>query len=312
VAKTFGGGLGGRSASTDVDGSEAGSAVVDSSSANTPFNYVGDKYQFKQLPDFGQEPPVLQHPDHVYQDTATSADRQNTSGADPAGMLPTADPEGIGSIGMTSSAGQGGGGCVGPPASVDPEGIVKQDTASSADLPGPEGTSNTGSDGELSSADPECTSSVGMTSSADHGGCDCVGTSAFVDPEGIVNHVMDTDHGTAEHQAQLPSLDPTAELWLCIVCGAENPCQGPQKCHSCWSWRGHEDDLLYRPTDEHLLVPASDAHVTSTLGGTALPHDRQHKAPGSLDPPSAPRGRARHGSDLQRRKAFGKDARRGA
>jgi hypothetical protein len=37
VAKTFGGGLGGRSASTDVDGSEAGSAVVDSSSANTPF-----------------------------------------------------------------------------------------------------------------------------------------------------------------------------------------------------------------------------------------------------------------------------------
>ena len=80
----------------------------------------------------------------------------------------------------------------------------------------------------------------------------------------------------------------------------------------CTLWYGHEDDLLYQPPDEYLRVPAVDSHVTSTLGGTALPHDRQHKAPGGLDPPSAPRGRARHGSDHQRRKAFGKDARRGA
>jgi hypothetical protein len=133
------------------------------------------------------------------------------------------------------------------------------------------------------------------------------------------NHIEFQD--MAMRDVMKPTVDPATLAkcpgseengWLCKVCGAANSFQGPQKCHSCWSWRGHEDDLLYRPADEHLLVPASDAHVTSTLGGTALPHDRQHKAPGSLDPPSAPRGRARHGSDLQRRKAFGKDARRGA
>ena len=43
VAKTFGGGFGGRSSSTDVDGSDAGTASVEHSSVGTPSDYVRDK-----------------------------------------------------------------------------------------------------------------------------------------------------------------------------------------------------------------------------------------------------------------------------
>ena len=45
VAKTFGGGFGGRSSSTDVDGSDAGTASVEHSSVGTPSDYVRDKNQ---------------------------------------------------------------------------------------------------------------------------------------------------------------------------------------------------------------------------------------------------------------------------
>jgi hypothetical protein len=60
------------------------------------------------------------------------------------------------------------------------------DTATFADLPGPEGSSDGGSDGKLSSAVPEGTGSIDKVSSAVHGGIGGVGTSAFVDLEGIV------------------------------------------------------------------------------------------------------------------------------
>ena len=45
VTKTFGGGFGGRSSSTDVDGSDAGTASVEHSSVGTPSDYVRDKNQ---------------------------------------------------------------------------------------------------------------------------------------------------------------------------------------------------------------------------------------------------------------------------